>query len=134
MKNNYLPFQIGEQYENWEFDLDYLKEERIKGLDSYLYIKKSFFLQYNARRIELIFALDILEVVIMTFEFQSFSELNQFREALQRTFGKKVNLQDEDLKSIAFKLTDELGLRFTHFPLEYRVNVCYGSEKYLKFI
>lgn len=134
MKTTFLPFQIGEQYENWEFDLDYLKEERIKGLDRYLYIKKSFFLQYNARRIELIFALDILEVVIMTFEFQSFSELNQFREALQRTFGKKVNLQDEDLKSIAFKLTDELGLRFTHFPLEYRVNVCYGSEKYLKFI
>lgn len=134
MKTTFLPFQIGEQYENWEFDLDYLKEERIKGLDSYLYIKKSFFLQYNARRIELIFALDILEVVIMTFEFQSFSELNQFREALQRTFGKKVNLQDEDLKSIVFKLTDELGLRIIHFPLEYRVNVCYGSEKYLKFI
>ncbi len=38
MKNTFLPFQIGEQYENWEFDLEYQNEEKIKGFDSYLYL------------------------------------------------------------------------------------------------
>lgn len=36
MKNIYLPFQIGEEYENWEFDMEYLDEEKIKGFDGYL--------------------------------------------------------------------------------------------------
>ena len=69
MNDIYLPFQIGEQYENWEFDLDYLNEEKIKGFDSYLYLWQRAFLYLVSSRIELIFALDILEVVIIRFEF-----------------------------------------------------------------
>jgi len=37
MRKDNIPFKIGMQYENWEFNLDILPD-RIKGLDSYLNI------------------------------------------------------------------------------------------------
>ncbi|WP_152604815.1 hypothetical protein [Psychroserpens jangbogonensis] len=57
------------QYENWEFNLDILPD-RIKGLDSYLNIDISLnkFLNVHSDKTELLFNLDILEGVILTFE------------------------------------------------------------------
>jgi hypothetical protein len=57
------------QYENWEFYLDILPD-RIKGLDSYLNIDESLnnFLNVHSDKTEVIFSLDILEGVILTFE------------------------------------------------------------------
>lgn len=96
MKNKYLPFQIGEQYENWEFDLEYLKEEKIPGCDSYIYLWKKLFLHIVPSRIELIFSLDILQVVIMTCEFENLEQLNQFRELLDKKFGNKRKLEESN--------------------------------------
>lgn len=104
MKNNYLPFQIGEQYENWEFDLEYLQEEKIPGYDSYLYLWKKLFLHITPSRIELIFSLDILQVVIMTCEFENLEQLNQFRELLDKKFGNKTKLQKPNIE--IYKIMD----------------------------
>ena len=64
-----LPFLIGEYYEKWEFELDVLPD-RIKGFDSYRFIgkKQNKFLNYLPDEVELIFNLDILEMVILKFE------------------------------------------------------------------
>ena len=68
MKNNFLPFQLGEQYELWEFDLE-VAGDRLKGYDSYTFIPsvESFGL-FTTSSTELIFSLDILEAVILSFK------------------------------------------------------------------
>ena len=82
MKNIDLPFQIGEHYENWEFDLEVLDVERIKGYDSYIYIREIVFLGAIPRYVELIFSWDILEAVILVFSFNNSSEVNNFKKSL----------------------------------------------------
>jgi len=64
-----LPFLIGEGYEKWEFELDVLPD-KIKGFDSYRFIGKNLnkYLNYLPDEVELIFNLDILEMVILKFE------------------------------------------------------------------
>lgn len=62
-----LPFKIGMEYENWEFELDVI-EDKLIGRDSYLYIGNEVTELYGFKieRIELIFYWDILEVVCIT--------------------------------------------------------------------
>lgn len=67
MKNTFLPFQIGEQYQMWEFDLNISEVEKLKGCDSYYYNRNISFGGVKPDRVELIFCLDILQVVIITF-------------------------------------------------------------------
>jgi hypothetical protein len=66
-KYSNLPFSIGEQYENWEFELEILPE-RIKGYDSYLYVGNNFNLKKSKDKYELLFSLDVLVAVIIFFE------------------------------------------------------------------
>lgn len=68
MKDIKLPFQIGEQYEIWEFDLEVLAANKMRGYDSYYYTKGISFYGLKPARIELIFGLDVLEAVILSFE------------------------------------------------------------------
>lgn len=68
MKDINLPFQIGEQYEIWEFDLEVLAADKIRGYDSYYYTKDISFNGLKPARTELIFGLDVLEAVILSFE------------------------------------------------------------------
>lgn len=56
MKNSISPFELGKDYENWEFDLEVLNYERIPNYDSNLYlgdVKK--FLNFLPQKTELIF-------------------------------------------------------------------------------
>ena len=80
MKKDKIPFKIGVQYENWEFNLDILPD-RIKGLDSYLNIDESLnkFLNVCSDKTELIFSLDILERIILTFATYAYFEWVQHR-------------------------------------------------------
>lgn len=82
MKPIELPFEIGREYENWEFDLEVLDVERMKGYDSYIYIKEIVFLGAIPRYVELIFSWDILEAVILVFSFNNSSEVNNFKKSL----------------------------------------------------
>ena len=85
MKNKKLPFQIGEQYENWEFNLEVLDFERIKGFDSYLYLKEVNFLGIKSNYAELIFLFDILEQIILKFSFNYEEQLKHFISKLPKT-------------------------------------------------
>lgn len=111
MKNTFLPFQIGEHYENWEFDLEIVDDEIIKGFDSYIYIKEIVFLGAVPRYIELIFYLDILQVVVMTFKFNSLAEQNLFKQKCEVT---------------------EVLLK--QYSDEYKIEITYGNSKYLEAI
>lgn len=83
MKKNDLPFEIGKDYENWEFDLDVIYNDTIPMYDSYLYVgtvKK--FLNNLPDRTELIFHWDRLEIVILTFLHLEINTINKFKENL----------------------------------------------------
>lgn len=134
MKNTYLPFQIGEQYENWEFDLEYINEEKIKGFDSYLYLWQRAFLYIVSSRIELLFALDILEVVIMNFEFNSLEEIYKFKQILKQKFDKKSQFKNEQITAEIFFLLGNLELWLVENPLGSTIEISYGKGKYLKMI
>jgi len=66
MNSDILPFQLGMQYENWEFDLEPI-DSRIKGYDSYIYIKEITVLGIKPRKIELVFYWEILVTIILDF-------------------------------------------------------------------
>ncbi len=92
MRNLEIPFQIGMQYENWEFDLDILPG-RIKGYDSYLYVgeKFTYFLNYPTDRIELLFNADVLEMVIITVKNINHSEfIEKVSNSLPKYLHNKI--------------------------------------------
>jgi len=111
MKLIKLPFEIGKEYENWEFDLEILNTERIKGFDSYIYIREIVFLGVNPRYTELIFSLDVLQVVIMVFEFNSLAEQNLFQQKIEQREFLCIQYSDE-----------------------YKIEITYGNSKYLETI
>lgn len=97
MNSDELPFEIGEDYENWEFDLELLNYERIPFYDSYLYIgdvKK--FLNFLPQKTELIFYWDILEIVILTFNNMENNSIQDFIRKLK--LSHKISSLQDDLK------------------------------------
>ncbi|SMC33674.1 hypothetical protein [Moheibacter sediminis] len=64
MKKPFLPFELGMEYENWEFELEPINQ-RINGCDSYNYFGKIEIFGIKPVRIELIFYWDILVAVIV---------------------------------------------------------------------
>lgn len=99
MKQLNIPFKLGMQYDNWEFDLEVTKD-RIEGCDSY-YIGKKFnkFLNYNKYKTELIFNLDVLEAVLISFE-NSNSDYNELSEIV----NLKLNCLCETLENNEVKI------------------------------
>lgn len=68
MKKFNLPFEVGQDYEVWEFDLEVMDIERIPNYESYSYLGKvKKFLNSISDKTELIFYWDRLEAVILTF-------------------------------------------------------------------
>ncbi|MBX2948812.1 MAG: hypothetical protein KF704_06000 [Crocinitomicaceae bacterium] len=67
METIILPFHLGMEYENWEFDLEPIND-RIKGSLSYLYTKDISIFGVKPRNIELIFYWEILSAIILEFE------------------------------------------------------------------
>ena len=67
MKPIKLPFEIGKEYEKWEFDLDIIEGEKLKACDSYYYRRRLSFGGVGADSVEMIFCLDILQIVIIKF-------------------------------------------------------------------
>lgn len=103
MKNQNLPFQIGENYENWEFDLEILDVERIKGYDGYIYIREIVFLGAIPRYVELIFLIDLLQIVIFNYELQK-SDLRKIIETLDEKLMLKNRLDKIVIYSIDVNL------------------------------
>ncbi|MCT3945698.1 hypothetical protein HZQ28_12460 [Elizabethkingia anophelis] len=82
MKNVYYPFELGEQYEKWEFDLEIIYKERIKGSDSYIYLGNISLFGERAEYVEMIFSMDILTAVYIKFNPAIFKCLIKNREIL----------------------------------------------------
>lgn len=69
MENLKIPFKLGMEYENWEFELD-IYPSRLEYYDSYKYVGTELnkFLNKYTDETELLFNLDVLEGVIITFK------------------------------------------------------------------
>ncbi|WP_407482444.1 hypothetical protein [Elizabethkingia meningoseptica] len=67
MESFHYPFILGENYEKWEFDLEVLDKERIKGCDSYIYLEPVILYGERAEHVEMIFSMDILIAVLIKF-------------------------------------------------------------------
>ena len=97
MNSDELPFEIGEDYEKWEFDLEVLDYERIPLYDSYLYVGKiKKFLNFSPQKTELIFHWDVLEIVILTFielEDSTKQDLNRKLKLLHKISSSQDHLK-----------------------------------------
>lgn len=98
-----IPFKLGMQYDNWEFDLE-IVNDRVVGCDSYIYIGKKFnkFLNYSIDKTELIFNFDILEAVLITIKNSSsdFSELSEILNLKLNCFSE--NFKNNEIKIYKF--------------------------------
>lgn len=103
MKPIELPFEIGREYENWEFDLEVLDVERMKGYDSYIYIREIVFLGAIPRYVELIFLIDLLQIVIFNYKLQK-SDLRKIIETLDEKLMLKNRLDKIVIYSIDVNL------------------------------
>ena len=87
MESLRLPFEIGQDYENWEFDLEIMDVERIPNYDSYLYIGEvKNFLNLFSDKTELIFYWDRLEVVIFTFFHIEMNTIEKIKNILKNKY------------------------------------------------
>ena len=134
MKKDKLPFEIGKHYENWEFDLEPSDMERILGFDSYVFIREISFLNIIPRYTELVFCWEILKVVILTFDFEIKEQMELFRDILALNFGSKTQFKNEDLQAEIYSVARHIELWLVYIPYGYRIEISYGSSKYLKEI
>ncbi|HRE78466.1 MAG TPA: hypothetical protein PLL09_11660 [Flavobacterium sp.] len=98
-----IPFKLGMQYDTWEFDLE-LAHDRLQGCDSYIYIGKKFnkFLNYHKYKTELIFNLDTLEAILISFD-NSNSDYNELSEIVNLKLNCfSENLDYEEIKICRF--------------------------------
>lgn len=127
MKDNYLPFQIGEQYENWEFDLDILETERVPGCDSYYFIWSKPFLHIIPNTIEMIFCVDILQAVIMEVKDISLHEIAEVESLLIRLYGN-CKTQKNMFHAVCIYTTDTyVVLWLISITAERRFIIAYGA-------
>lgn len=129
MKNIYLPFQIGEQYENWEFDLELIEEEKILGYDSYFYIGKKALLQIIPNVTELVFCLDSLQAVVM--EVKNVSP-QKIKLILVRFFGDYIEHRQQFQTTLIFTLEKDVVLWLIYYPLEDKKIITYGTNEALQ--
>ena len=134
MKNNKLPFQIGNHYENWEFDLEPIEKERILGFDSYIYLRELLFLGVIPRYVELIFSWDILKVVIFTVDFKTKQKIDLFKDSLNLEYIKSNQFYKENLLIEKYELANSIELWLVNLQDNYRVEISYGDTKYLRNI
>ena len=134
MKNNKLPFQIGNHYENWEFDLESIEKERILGFDSYIYFRELLFLGVIPRYVELIFSWDILKMVLFTVDFKTKQDLEFFKDSLSLEFRKSNQFYIKDQLIERFELAKSIELWLVNLQDSYRVEISYGDTKYLRDI
>ena len=122
MNDIYLPFQIGEQYENWEFDLDILETEKVPGCDSYLYNRTTQFIGVVPDTVELIFNLDILHLVIISLNNCSIHMYHNISTTLLLNFQKR---ECEKLEKDTYIITENIEIWCTT-QLNNTYNIAYG--------
>lgn len=117
------------QFENWEFDLDFLPS-RIKGYDSFKYRKKinTTYFGNNIKKFELLFNADILTAVIINLNTSSLPLLVNLKLLIIENKKTEV-VRIEEIE--CFK-----NGRYIYYVSEIRRIVIYGKPsfmgKYLK--
>ena len=124
-----LPFKIGEDYENWEFDLEVCINDKIKGFDSYIYLKNFKFLDITPLQTELMFFFDILELVIMTIKTKDDREMENLIDLMTKTFGDYIEHEQEYLSACIYNLEDSNVLLLIYKRFEAKTYIAYGSSK-----
>ena len=124
-----LPFKIGEDYENWEFDLEVCINDKIKGFDSYIYLKNFKFLDITPLQTELMFFFDILELVIMTIKTKDDREMENLIDLMTKTFGDYIEHKQEYLSACIYNLEDSNVLLLIYKRFEAKTYIAYGSSK-----
>ena len=127
MKNKHLPFQIGQHYENWEFDLEVCIYDKIKEFDSYIYLKSFKFLNIIPLQTELIFFFDILELVILTIITKDDKEMENLKDLMTKTFGDYMEYEKEFFSACVYKLEESNQIWLIYYPLEDKTYITYGS-------
>lgn len=88
-----IPFKLGMQYENWEFDLERI-EDRLVGYECYLYARKFEYGEVLLERIELIFNADILCGIIITSQenlnLSGYSKLDKYYYEGNKSTSSKI--------------------------------------------
>ena len=128
-----LPFTIGADYENWEYQLE-IKEDKIKNYDSYSYLKYTEFLGLLSDSVELIFNYDTLEIVVLSFKHITEKTLQITKEKICCSLGESKPLVNKNLEIGFYVLDGELELWYIYNPSEYTLEVRYGNKKLLKDI
>ena len=129
MRKDKLPFKIGKDYENWEFDLEVCINDKIKGFDSYIYLKNFKFLDITPLQTELMFFFDILELVIMTIKTKDDREMENLIDLMTKTFGDYIEHEQEYLSACIYNLEDSNVLLLIYKRFEAKTYIAYGSSK-----
>ena len=126
MEKENLPFLLGLDYEQWEFSLEVLDKEDILGMDNYLYLEDISFLGAVPKSVEMLFSLDILQVVRIIYEFDNQKELNKFYKGLAEYFKNNIKLLYKD--KMAYLIED---IEIWIIPKSDCIEVVYGYYKHL---
>ena len=126
MEKENLPFLLGLDYEQWEFSLEVLDKEDILGMDNYLYLEDISFLGAVPKSVEMLFSLDILQVVRIIYEFDNQKELNKFYKGLAEYFKNNIKLLYKD--KMAYLIED---IEIWIIPKSDCIEVVYGHYKHL---
>lgn len=125
MKELNIPFRLNMQFENWEFDLDFLPS-RIKGYDSFKYRRKlsTTYFGNNIKKFELMFNADILTAVIINLNTSSLPLLVNLKLMIIENNKTEV-ISIEEIE--CFK-----NGRYIYYVSESRNIVIYGKLRFIQ--
>lgn len=127
-----FPLEIGNQYENWEFQLE-IKEDKIKNYDSYRYLELVRFEGVQDFDTELIFHWDNLIAVILATEYSK-QIFSQMKSKLSNKLKACKPLNINSIIINRFSLNDGLELWLYHNPSKKETQIIYGKTKILEKI
>ena len=108
--------------------------DKIKGFDSYIYLKNFKLLDIIPLQTELMFFFDILELVIMTIKTKDDREMENLIDLMTKTFGVYIEHEQEYLSACIYKLEDSNQIWLIYSPLEDTTYLAYGSPKLISHI
>ena len=125
-----IPFKIGMQYENWEFDLDIIETERY---DKYKYNKNDIdsLFQLAIQDIFLTFDLDILFKVEIVFKnCNSYKEFNYLLKQIAKT-GQVLGVKKIRKNEVRIKWNKEENILELTYDIKYKfVSLLIVNKRY----
>ena len=135
MKIDFIPFQIGMQYEHWELDLESVNSGFNLPLDKYIYFKKDItqLFTLEVQQIYLYFTWDTLfkvEVILKTRN--PVQEFIHLATQLEKKYGNQVLSSNEDLTILQKTWKDPVKkLTIEHHFRANTVSLFLTQNKYL---